>query len=703
MFGFSKKKQDPPENASRLIVAEGFKIELVTVISTSEHMIVRVKLSIPFYDERNFEVVARDESGNRVSLKSIFMGKGECTRKVNGVCIFRELMFSVFVPYPEKNLVFSILESNDETIIHEQLFAENHLSNLRRGQDDVFYKFALNDPYYDQWFEENKATQTELDLQKKMKLENEPKFSIVVPLFKTNVAYFEELLGSIKAQTYSNWELILVNGSVEDSELKKHVDAECDEDERIKKIELEKNEGITLNTAQGIRSCEGDFVCFVDHDDVIEPNVLFEYAQKINEVPDTELLYCDEDKLFADGHKSEVYFKPDFSLHLLRSNNYVCHMLCIKRDLLMTLDFDDKQFDGAQDHHLTLQVAEKTKNVAHVPKVLYHWRVTESSTSGGSSAKPYAQNATKLAVSAHLKRVGVEAEVEPHPTIPSTTQVKYALPSNNPKVSIIIPNKDQVALLKCCIDSILGKTTYQNYELLIIENNSEEDETFNYYEPLKSLQNVHVHKFEGEFNFSKIMNFGRSKATGDYLLLLNNDTEIITENWIENMLGVCSQPEVGIVGCKLLFPDDTIQHAGILVADLPYHFFHHLPNGAINYMNFADVEREVSAVTAACMMVKAETFDEVGGFDEELQVSYNDVDFCFKVREAGKSVVYEPFVKLHHYESISRGHDVDPKAQARLVTEKGKMLVNWTRYFSSSDPYFTPNIAMRWQAAYYSF
>lgn len=685
------------------IIEEGYLIDPLTVISTDTHMIVRVAVRMPFSASENIKVVAKDECGCEIATECIFMGKNECTTKVAGALVYKEFVYSVYVPYPERDLIFSIQDLKTCEPVHEQKFEAGLFCDLRHKQDDVLYQFALNDPYYTIWFEKQKPTNYELDLQKKVKFAIEPKFSIVVPLYKTPLLLFKELILCIVAQTYANWELILVNASPECDELCSEVKKACEADARIKAIDLEENEGITLNTSRGIEVATGDFVCFVDHDDLIEANTLFEYAQAINNEPRAELLYCDEDKLYDDGRRGEVFFKPEFSLHLLRSNNYICHMLTIKRDLLLTLDYKDKRFDGAQDHHLTLQAIEKTRNVVHIPKVLYHWRVTKNSTSGGSDAKPYAQNATILTVSEHLKRVSVKAQVLPHPTIASTTQVNYALPENNPKVSIIIPTKDQVELLKSCLDSIFEKTTYENYEIVLIENNSEKQETFAYYETLKQFENVKVCKFEGEFNFSKIINFGRSQATGEYLLLLNNDTELITPNWIESMLGVCSQPEVGLVGAKLLFPDETIQHAGILIADLPYHFFHHLPNTAINYMNYANIQRELSAVTAACVMVDVEVFDSLGGFNENMQVDYNDVDFCLRARDAGKLVVYDPFVQLHHFESISRGYDSEPEKQARRVSEKGKIWERWSHVFANPDPYFTPNICQRWQAAYYSF
>ncbi len=700
---FKKKNELPLSEEYSLTKNEGYSIDITTVISRPDCMIFRCEARLPYFDEREINVIAKNSNGEHLSLKTIFMGKGEVTEKVGKVFVYKSFCYSIFVPYPEQNFILSIIDKKDSFIIHEQLLCCERIKDLRCQQDDMFYKFADNDPYYNEWFKKQKPSATELDLQREIKLERQPKFSIVVPLYKTPINFFIELVGSVKAQTYSNWELILVNSSPEDKDLRVAVNEAVVSDSRILEIELKKNEGITLNTAKGIDSATGDFVCFVDHDDTIEPNTLFEYAKAIADDPDTQLLYCDEDKLFRNGKFGEVNFKPDFSLHLLRSNNYVCHMLCIKRELLLKLDYKDSSYDGAQDHHLTLQATEKTDEIAHIQRVLYHWRVCENSTAGETSAKPYAQNCTVKAVSEHLKRLGVSAEVALHPSVAQTTQVKYDIPDDRPKVSIIIPTKDHADILKRCLNSILNKSTYDNYEIIVVENNSDNETTFEYYETLKQNNKIKIVSYEGDFNFSKIINFGRSKSSGDYLLLLNNDTEVITENWIEGMLGVCLQPEVGIVGCKLLFPDDTIQHAGIYVGDVPHHYFHHLPNGAINYKNLASIIHEVSAVTAACMMVDAQTFDSVGGFNEDLSVSYNDVDFCFKVRKHEKLVIYNPFVELYHHESASRGYDKASQKQMRLIKEKGKMLETWPELFAYPDPYHTPNLSQNWKSAYFSF
>ena len=703
---FTKKKtaKMSVQPQKPLIQAFGYSVSPITVISKADCMILRCKVQFPFANSTNIQLSVKNGNGELVSTKCVFMGKGAPQARVGNDLVFQELVYSVFVPYPEQDLIFQVTDLGSKQVIHEQLIQGSQIANLRAGQDGVFYKFASNDPYYQEWFNNTqRLSDYELYMQSQKRLYYMPKFSIVVPLFQSNLSYLTQLLDSIMKQTYANWELIFVNASPEIEQLTAGLDRLQAEDGRIRVVELEQNEGITLNTAHGIDAATGDYVCFVDHDDLIEPNTLFEYAQRINEKPNAALLYCDEDKLFADGHYGEVFFKPDFSPFLLRSTNYISHMLMIERDLLLTLDYKNAKYDGSQDHNLCLQVAEKTKNIEHIAKPLYHWRVHQNSTAEADSAKPYAISARLDAVRDHLSRMGISATVEQNPTVEYATKITYSIPDCRPKVSIIVPTKDGVNLLSKCLDSIFQKTTYENYEIIVVENNSEKQETFEYYKTLEGRQNVQICKFEGEFNFSKIMNFGRTFANGEYLLLLNNDTEVITPSWIEGMLGICSQPEVGIVGTKLLFPDETIQHAGIVIANKPRRLFYGLPKEAINYGNFLNIEREWSAVTAACLMIEAKVYDSIGGFDETIKVAFNDIDFCLKALEQEKLVVYTPFVELYHYESISRGYDAKKEGNSEFVSEQGRLLLDWRERMSNPDPYHTPNVRQNWEGAYYKF
>ena len=421
---------------------------------------------------------------------------------------------------------------------------------------------------------------------------------------------------------------------------------------------------------------------------------MFEYARAIESDSEIDLLYCDEDKLLEDGFYSQPFFKPDFSIDLLRNNNYICHMLTVRKSVLDSLPKAGSEFDGAQDHNLTLKVAEVARVIHHVPKVLYHWRMSASSTAANADSKPYATIAGIKAVSDHLERLGIMAKVE-QSRRPFTYKITYDV-AGEPLVSIIIPSKDAVNLLDTCIKSIIEKTTYANYEIVIIENNSTDEKTFDYYDEITSrYEFVRVIKWDYEFNFSKLMNFGAKHANGEYLILLNNDTELLSADWIERMLGICQRKEVGIVGVRLLYKDDTIQHAGLCVTGgVAGHLNRALPKGNWGYFALTDAEQNFSAVTAACLMVQKSLFNEVGGFTEELAVAFNDVDFCLKVRESGKLIVYTPEVELYHYESISRGEEDSLQKKIRFHREVAYMNNKWAAYYTAGDPYINENFDM---------
>lgn len=368
-------------------------------------------------------------------------------------------------------------------------------------------------------------------------------------------------------------------------------------------------------------------------------------------------------------------------------------MLTIRKSLLETLTPSTSEYDGAQDHNTTLQAVEKARKVWHVPHILYHWRISETSTAADANSKPYATTAGIKAVQSHLDRLGIRAEVS-QSRRPFTYKINYLIPESRPLVSIIIPNKDHSDVLRTCIDSIIEKSTYDNYEIIIVENNSVEKETFEYYSHIERVHSkvIRVERWPAEFNFSKLMNFGASKASGDYLLLLNNDTEVLSPNWIETMLGICAREDVGIVGVKLLYKDDTIQHAGLCVTGgVAGHLHCNLPKDNWGYFAFADAEQDLSAVTAACMMTKRSVFDEIGGWTEDLAVAFNDVDFCLNAREKDYLVVYTPEVELYHYESLSRGLENNIEKKIRFHKEIAYMNYRWAKYYVAGDPYINRN------------
>lgn len=668
-------------------------IALDEVIEGLDCFIVRFSVLYPELPDEDVSIELLDMALRSVDTKIIDFGGSVYDRRIGFNDLVRERVFSIRIPKDLHSYLVNVTSNSRPEVNRFEVFSPAMLEQVRQKTFEMM-KNAAQDPfYYPERYNNVKPSTVNLQVQENSAFPCEPVFSIIVPLFKTPLSFFDDMLQSVQAQSYKKWQLVLVNASCEDAGLSNRVRTVAKEDERIALIELEKNLGISLNTNAGIKAATGDFVCFLDHDDVLEPNILFEYARYINEHADTDVLYCDEDKLLSDGSLALPFFKPDFNLDLLRSRNYICHMLTIRKDLLDNLEPNTPEFDGAQDHNLTFEAVEKARHVGHVPLALYHWRISETSTAGNDQAKAYTSGAGIKAVRAHLNRMGIDAIVVPS-RISNAYAVTYAVPSNQPLVSIIIPTKDHIGVLKRCVDSILEKSTYPNYEVLILENNSSQPETFDYYSEISTTypERVRILTWKDEFNFSKLMNFGRNNAKGDYLLLLNNDTEVITSNWIELMLGTCARSDVGCVGVKLFYPDGTIQHAGVVVcgsgAD---HLNKYIPRGVHGYFGLDDLQQDLSAVTAACLMVSTKDFDAVGGFTEELAVAFNDVDFCLKLRERDLLVVYNPEVELYHYESISRGGETTVEKEIRFRQEFSYLMNRWASYYVLGDPYSNPN------------
>ncbi|MGI6019992.1 MAG: glycosyltransferase family 2 protein [Lachnospiraceae bacterium] len=551
-------------------------------------------------------------------------------------------------------------------------------------------------PYY-RWLPLHMPSKAELKRQRTEKFENEVKFSIVVPLYRTPEEYLKALVDSVKAQTYPNWELILSDGSGENSPLEKILN-NLEKDSRIKVLRHGRQMGISENTNAAIEASVGDFIVFCDHDDIITPNALYENAKAVNEDPYVDMLYSDEDKIGKSGIPTQPHMKPDFNFDLLCTVNYICHLTVVKRSLLEKAGMLRSEFNGAQDYDFILRCTEMAENIKHIPKILYHWRLSENSTSENPESKTYAFEAGRRAVEEHYKRLGIPATVR-FGEYPGLYITDYHW-DERPLVSIIIPNKDHIEDLDRCIMSIENKSVYKNYEYVIIENNSEDPETFEYYEKLKDrVNNVNIVTFEGSFNYSAINNFGIASAKGDYLLLLNNDTEIINPDCIEQMLNICMRPDVGCVGARLYYEDNTIQHAGCVIGfgGIAGHCFVQQKKNATGYCHRIICTQNYSAVTAACMMVKKSVFEEVGGFYEKLAVAFNDIDFCMMVTKAGYRIVYDPYAELYHYESKSRGQEDTPEKVARFAGEIETFNARWPEIIKNGDPYYSPNLSLETQ------
>lgn len=548
---------------------------------------------------------------------------------------------------------------------------------------------------YAYWWKKNQVTAKELKEQAAHRFSYEPKISIVIPLFNTPEKYLKELIDSVVAQSYGNWELCLADGSTSPKTgayIKKHYGSES----RIVYRKIEENLGIAGNTNFAISMGIGEFMMFCDHDDVVAPNALFECVKAINENPKTDIVYTDEDLINSDGTvHSSPRFKPDFNFDFLRSINYICHIFMVRKSLIDRVGMLRKEYDGAQDYDFILRCCEQTEHIAHVPKVLYHWRAHDNSTAGNPESKQYAVDAGKRALEEHYRRMGYEAVVENTGIfIVYRTIMKV---QGNPKVSVIILNKDHREDLEKCVVSIEEKTDYPNYEIIVVENNSELPETFAFYEELqRRYSNVKVVTWDGPFNYSAINNYGAEYATGDYYLMLNNDIEVISPSWMSEMLGYCQREDVGIVGAKLYYSDDTVQHAGVVVGvgGFAGHILTRFRKGETGYFGRLVTIQDTSAVTAACLMIKKSIYQLIGGFDEEFVVALNDIDLCLKVRALGQLVVFNPYAELYHYESKSRGFEDTPEKKARFKKEIKRFREKWGEILSKGDPYYNPNLTL---------
>lgn len=641
------------------------------------------------------EVVAIDGHGNTLSE-----GDWVCLSDENKI-------LEQYPEYTERKIFFSVkIPARVEFTLWVRFTDRSYLAGfccVTKPVFDTLHKSwasttlsASHDKKYEEWFlDKHRVTPLELSMQRKSQFEYFPMFSIVVPLYETPIAFLREMVDSVANQSYANFQLILVNASPEDKELKNLALKYAGSDKRINYIELGENHGITENTNIGIDHAAGDFICFLDHDDVLELDALYQYARCLNDNPEIDMIYCDEDKL-NHGHFCAPFFKPDWNPDLLLAENYVCHFLAVRASIAKSLEPASRKYDGSQDYHMTLRVGEVARCVKHVPRVLYHWRIHNNSTAKDPSQKDYTLGSSKLAVQTHLERMGVKGNVAESPIAPRRFIVEYDCTSC-PLVSIIIPNKDAVKVLHRCLSSILHKSTYDNFEIIVVENNSVQRSTFEYYKWITKLDArvrvVAINDMES-FNYSRLNNFGVSEASGEYLLLLNNDTKVITPNWIEQLVGLCMRDGTGVVGAKLLFPDNTVQHAGInFQPDGPGHVNYLLASNDPGESECAILTRDIAAVTGACLMTSKENYLGIGGMSEEFAVNYNDVDFCLKTVESGKRVVYCPTVQLIHYESVSRGSQKSGSKALKHRREKALFMTKWAEYSEYGGPFRNPNFS----------
>ena len=556
-------------------------------------------------------------------------------------------------------------------------------------------RFEPEEVPYGPWYEAYVPDEAALEKQRHHHFEYSPLISVAVPAYRTPEKFLAQMIDSLLAQTYGNWELCIANGSPEDSAMKKVLEEYTKKDSRIRVSELTENKGIAGNTNAALEMAQGEFVGLLDHDDLLAPNALYEIVRALDEDRNLDAVYTDEDKVTTElDEHFQPHLKPDFNLDLLRSNNYICHFFVVRRSIVQKVGGFCQEFDGAQDHDFIFRCIETAEKVGHIPEILYHWRTHKASTADNPASKMYAFDAGKRAIEAHLKRTGTEGIVSHTPDL-GFFRVKYPV-QGQPLVSVIIPNKDEKETLKACIDSIREKTEYPNYEIIIVENNSTTDEIFQYYKELSQDSRIRLLRWKKEFNYSAINNYGVCHANGEYLLFLNNDVTVITPGWIKELLGVCQRPEVGAAGVKLIYPDNTIQHAGCVIGlgGIAGHMFVDMPANRTGYLHKASILQDMSAVTAACMMMKRTAFEEAGGFTEKLPVAFNDVDLCLKVRKNHKLIVYDPYVQLYHMESKTRGAEDNKEKVRRFQEEIEYMRCQWIDILKKGDPYYNKNLSL---------
>jgi len=534
---------------------------------------------------------------------------------------------------------------------------------------------------------------------------SQPLISVVMPVFNPPIEFLEAAVESVRAQIYDNWQLCIADDASTDPQVRATLEKYAQLDSRIEVVFRQRNGHISVTSNSAIQIARGTYVVMLDHDDLLTPHALFWMVEVLQRIPNARLIYSDEDKIDILGRRSNPYFKSDFNYDLLLSQNMVTHLVMYEKSLLNQLGGFRVGFEGAQDHDLVLRAVEliTPMQVVHVPRVLYHWRMHSASTAQDITAKPYALNAATQAIQEHLDRVGSSARVEVLPHL-SMFRVRYSLPETTPLVSIIIPTRNAHFLVQQCIDSIRCNSSYSSYEIILVDNGSDDPLALNYFARL-ALEDVRVLRDERRFNYAALNNLAVKQAHGEVLLLLNNDTEVINSDWLEEMVSHAVRPGVGAVGAKLLYPNGLVQHAGVVlgIGDCAGHVHKGQLQHAPGYFSRSALTQNFSAVTGACLAVMRSKYLEVGGLDEtNLAVAFNDVDFCLRLGEIGYRNVWTPFAQLYHHESATRGYEDNPEKLARFETEVDYMQKRWG-HLLFNDPYYNPNLSLEhedWRVAY---
>lgn len=603
-----------------------------------------------------------------------------------------------FDPIAQSGL-FSLLDFHIHFLSYDAKEIAELIEKQKAKKVESYKKQLIPDIDYQKWIDLN-----EIPLSSYATLNDDinqwsdsPLISIVMPTYETPINLLRAAIDSVINQVYENWELCIADDYSKNSQIKEVLNEYQNKDSRIKVLMRDENGHICEASNSALEMASGEFVAFLDHDDELHPLALFYIAKSAIQFPGVSLFYSDEDKISVDGYRSDPYFKCDFNYDLFLSQNMICHLSVYKLSLIRDLGGFRCGFEGAQDYDLALRVLDAVgiEGIKHIPRVLYHWRIIPQSTSSSHEAKPYAVNAGEKAIKDHLRRNSIFASVGRPRGATGYHQVSYEIDTPQPSVEIIIPTRDSVHLVRQCIDSILENTTYSNYRITLVDNGSAEDESHNYFATLQSNYGISVIRDDSPFNYSRINNNVGLNSSADLICLLNNDIEVITPEWLTEMVSVALQPKVGAVGAKLLYPNETLQHAGVIlgVGGVAGHSHKFFPSSEPGYFSRAILRNTFSAVTAACLVIRASIFKEVGGLDEDLQVAFNDIDFCLRVRELGYRNVWTPFAELYHHESATRGHEDTPEKKARFDKEVNYMKNRWANRLAN-DPYYSPNLTL---------
>jgi glycosyltransferase involved in cell wall biosynthesis len=526
----------------------------------------------------------------------------------------------------------------------------------------------------------------------------QPTISVLMPVFNPKPAILDAAIRSVREQAYPHWELCIADDSSSDpavaAVLRRHAAA----DPRIKVRFRDTRGNISAASNTALAMATGDFVALFDHDDLLPPLALYWVVESINRHPDARVFYSDEDKVDERGRRFNPHFKSDFNHVLLLAQNMICHLGVYYRDLVVSLGGFREGFEGAQDHDLALRctAAVSRHEIVHIPRILYHWRAIEGSTALATTEKPAAVSAAQRAVTEHVRLFDSGATVEPAVEAPMFLRVRHSLPTPAPLVSIVICTRDHASLLRTAIESICDKTTYPHYEIVVLDNGSCDAATLDYLASISARSGITVIRDDSPFNYSRLNNTAVRHARGQVLCLLNDDIEVLTPEWLDEMVSFAVQADVGAVGARLWYPDGTLQHGGVIIGagGVAGHAHPRLAKGQRGYFSRAVLQQELSAVTGACLVVRRDVYDEVGGLDEKIAVAFNDVDLCLRIRAAGYRNIWTPFAELIHHESASRGYEDNPEKLARFQREIRFMQDRWGDVLDT-DPYYNPNLSMR--------